>query len=632
MAEAEPEKKSCGACSNELPKDSYSKKQWQQKQQRRCKSCVDSNQEIDNSAAAACAKKQSSSAQTSHSSTATTAKKKRSKNKDKPVPVFAGDQGARYKPTTAAAAGYIRAKLASDICAWCGKSQEENEKKLGCCTVCKNVLYCSRACQKAAWPEHKPLCEQMKQDRKDSKKERKEEKKWAKEGKFSISEASGVGSFGLDSKSAGGVSIMSYNGELRGNEEPGQYFATDEAKEGMQRLLGEKNFKIFCKQMKDQCLQAQGTFSRNEIFTEVEELYPIDQFLLSCGPLENLERAKAALPHVLNQISISGLKPDGSIPDIGDIKVRGYSLNALEWAARRGNYSIAEWLATDSRTKVMLTRSDSAPVAWACYTNKIELAKMLVNRGADSHATTEVMFNYKPASFLAGENGQLLAVKYLVEECGHDIQERDMDGQDMRASLRINNKVWASVAGCVAVDEYAKSKGVDGEIDRRNGKTKTTFLRNTNGNQQALEKQLAAALKKLEIAGGKEEESDDDDDDNDQEEDAKPAGEYLNELLAVADARYELGQYAKSGSIYYSAYYAAMHHNSTCINNPAIFPIAHKMTLAWSKSDDEHLIKLAHGMAQQNCMMPGHPPYIREDLKDVEKIMKKKGMNVQRFM
>ena len=104
MAEAEPEKKSCGACSNELPKDSYSKKQWQQKQQRRCKSCVDSNQEIDNSAAAACAKKQSSSAQTSHSSTATTAKKKRSKNKDKPVPVFAGDQGARYKPTTAAAA------------------------------------------------------------------------------------------------------------------------------------------------------------------------------------------------------------------------------------------------------------------------------------------------------------------------------------------------------------------------------------------------------------------------------------------------------------------------------------------------------------------------------------------------
>ena len=132
----------------------------------------------------------------------------------------------------------------------------------------------------------------------------------------------------------------------------------------------------------------------------------------------------------------------------------------------------------------MLTRSDSAPVAWACYTNKIELAKMLVNHGADSHATTEVMFNYKPASFLAGENGQLLAVKYLVEECGHDIQERDMDGQDMRASLRINNKVWASVAGCVAVDEYAKSKGVDGEIDRRNGKTKTTFLRNTNGNHR----------------------------------------------------------------------------------------------------------------------------------------------------
>jgi len=597
--------KLCGACSNELPKDSFSKKQWQQKQQRRCKSCIDSNQEIN------------IDAQTSTSHSSTPAKKKTSK-KDKPV--FAGDQGALYKPTTP---GDVRTKLASDICAWCGKAEENEELLL--CEGCKNVLYCSRACQKAAHPEHKSLCGRMKQDRKDSKNERKADN----HGGFSISEASGVGSFGLDyhPESAGCVSMsmLMYNGELRGDEEPGLHFATDEAKEGMQRMLGAKSFKIFCQHMKDKCLQDRGTLSRKEVFTDVDELYAIDQFLLSCGPLDNLERAKATLPHVLHQISISGLKPDGSILDIGDIKVRGYSLNALEWAARRGNYSIAEWLATDSRTKVMLTRSDSAPVAWACYTNKIELSKMLVKHGADSHATTEVMFYYKPATHLASENGQLLALKYLVEECGHDIQERDMSGQDIRASLRVNNKVWASVAGCVAVDEYAKSKGVDGEINRRN--TKTKVPRNTN--QQALENILAAALRKLEIAGGKEEDPDDDDD-NDQEEDDKPTGEYLNELLAVADARYELGQYANSGSIYYRAYYAAMH-NSAYMNNPAIFPIAHKLILAWIKSDDEHYINHAHGMARQNCMMPGHPPYIREDLKEVEKIMKKKGMNIQRF-
>jgi hypothetical protein len=73
---------------------------------------------------------------------------------------------------------------------------------------------------------------------------------------------------------------------------------------------------------------------------------------------------------------------------------------------------------------------------------------------------------------------------YLVEECGHDIHELYSSGQDMRASLRLNNKVWASVAGCVAVDEYAKSKGVEGEINRRNTKTKVS--RNTD--QQAVGK------------------------------------------------------------------------------------------------------------------------------------------------
>jgi len=75
-------------------------------------------------------------------------------------------------------------------------------------------------------------------------------------------------------------------------------------------------------------------------------------------------------------------------------------------------------------------------------------------------------------------------------------------------------------------------------------------------------------LEKLKLVGGKESDDDDENDndnDNDQEEESKPPGAYLNELLAVADARYELGQYAKSGSIYQNVYYAAMH-NSSCIN------------------------------------------------------------------
>ena len=175
-----------------------------------------------------------------------------------------------------------------------------------------------------------------------------------------------------------------------------------------------------------------------------------------------LERVKSTLSHVLAQIGIYGLMPDGSVPNmnIGDITVRGYNLNALECASRRGNHEIAEWLSTDSRTKVMLTRTDSAPVAWACYTGNVELARMLVKHVANSHATTDVVLKKKTPTHLAAENSKLLAAKYLVEECGHGIRERDCSGSNIRTCIRKNFSEWRDLPGSVAVDEYAKSKGV----------------------------------------------------------------------------------------------------------------------------------------------------------------------------
>ena len=38
--------KLCSACLDELPKEKFSKKQWQLKQQRRCKECIDANREV----------------------------------------------------------------------------------------------------------------------------------------------------------------------------------------------------------------------------------------------------------------------------------------------------------------------------------------------------------------------------------------------------------------------------------------------------------------------------------------------------------------------------------------------------------------------------------------------------------
>ncbi|KAL9181530.1 hypothetical protein ACHAXT_010335 [Thalassiosira profunda] len=159
---------------------------------------------------------------------------------------------------------------------------------------------------------------------------------------------------------------------------------------------------------------------------------------------------------------------------------------------------------------------------------------------------------------------------------------------------------------------------------RKKGNTQNNAGKGKGKGQTSDEKKLEVALRQLRIAGGREEEPGSDDEDVD--DDPK---EYLNELLAVADARFNLGQYSKAASLYYRGYYAAMHSGS-CINNPATFPIAHKMIQAMIKSGEEHNLKMAHGMAQQTMMMPGHPAYIRQDLVDVEKVMAERGMQVER--
>jgi hypothetical protein len=138
---------------------------------------------------------------------------------------------------------------------------------------------------------------------------------------------------------------------------------------------------------------------------------------------------------------------------------------------------------------------------------------------------------------------------------------------------------------------------------------------------------LTAALAKLEAAGGKEEESDDDDDAGPP---SKAPREYLNELLALGDARYRLGQYEKAGSLFYRAYYASMHdpRNGGVINHPSTFPVAHKMIQAWSKSEQEYYLQQAHAYGEQTTMMPGCPPYISRDVEDAAKALRKKGLKV----
>ena len=40
----------------------------------------------------------------------------------------------------------------------CGKSQSDSKEEFKLCGGCKLTYYCCRSCQKRAWPQHKPIC------------------------------------------------------------------------------------------------------------------------------------------------------------------------------------------------------------------------------------------------------------------------------------------------------------------------------------------------------------------------------------------------------------------------------------------------------------------------------------------
>merc|ERR1712098_443921 len=48
-------------------------------------------------------------------------------------------------------------------CANC-RTSEKSEKQFQKCSRCRSVFYCSKACQKSDWPNHKQICKIRKQN------------------------------------------------------------------------------------------------------------------------------------------------------------------------------------------------------------------------------------------------------------------------------------------------------------------------------------------------------------------------------------------------------------------------------------------------------------------------------------
>jgi len=278
--------------------------------------------------------------------------------------VTAGDERC-YHRSSMMPGGVQGVACTPQSCAHCGAT-EGNMRR---CANCKITAYCSRACQQAAWPAHKKSCSVLKKEREEAQ----------GKGRPEIAmhtDATGVGSVALLHNPAGESRMM---------------------------LLTQADMLRMLRAPKKQ---------KELVFRQVTDLESLPlQFLLSCGMRPNLPLAQSLLPAILD------------MGDITKLLLPGAGFTALDWAARKGNYEIAEWLATAEGTKELV--NTGAPVGWACYTNRVELASMLVGHRADPAATNEVLWGGMPPLLVAAENGQLLAMKWLVEEQGQNIQMKD---------------------------------------------------------------------------------------------------------------------------------------------------------------------------------------------------------------
>lgn len=180
-------------------------------------------------------------------------------------------------------------------------------------------------------------------------------------------------------------------------------------------------------------------------FRSASDLEPPLRFLMACGPLADITVAKDCVDEVI-QILNGALEK---------LRAKAVNFTPLEWAAKRGNTAIVDWLCTDERTKSLI--HEGCPVGWACYTGRVEIARKLVMYGANAAKTDQVLFSHGPPLLVAAENGQLEAMKYLVEELGQDINVVGLHGRGIIESITCSPN-WRELEGHREAYLWAKRK------------------------------------------------------------------------------------------------------------------------------------------------------------------------------
>ena len=129
------------------------------------------------------------------------------------------------------------------------------------------------------------------------------------------------------------------------------------------------------------------------------------------------KRAQALLPEVL-----AVLPP----PGIAGLRLHDVLFTPLEWAAKKGNLDVVNWLCEEPRTQALVHAG--APIGWAVYAGRLEVARALRRHGADAAATDDALWGGLSPLLVAAQNGQLEMMKWLVDEVGQDVRVEDSRG------------------------------------------------------------------------------------------------------------------------------------------------------------------------------------------------------------
>jgi hypothetical protein len=316
-------------------------------------------------------------------------------------------------------------------CDYCGK----HKKHIFDCTRCKGAGYCDSACQKKAWPTHRRVCKDLEKAKKDEPKNTMSKAKMYNPKKIAKNQ-SGINVLG--ETSAFGFIRIIYAPLMGINAIAFTALRKDtifKSELGAIKPFGVSDLPRIV-------LEADESKAFN---SDMSNLDPIMRLCVSCGPIPNLELAQHTLDDAL-------IHANGSVPNL---KMKWVGFTALEWAAKKGNMEIVQWLISDPRTTSLV--DVGTPVGWACYTGRIEIARLLVNKGVSPNATHEGFWDSRPPLLAAAENGKLDAVKFLVEECGIDISSAKWKGNGIKEHVQMSPN-WNETPDLQAVLKYAKLK------------------------------------------------------------------------------------------------------------------------------------------------------------------------------